>query len=368
MIGKRSGISAAERPALTAGLYGAAHMFVDLASISALYAALGAGPGLPGWAAALILSYDFIAFASQMFIGHLLDRLRLTGAAAAAGCMLTAAGAWLVPPFPIAGVVLAALGNALFHVGGGAACLRLDRGRALWAGIFVAPGAIGLFLGKLLGGTALYQPWALTLLLAAGALACLMIRQPRGAEALPFPNVRGLGLVAAALLLTVFVRSLVGFSVAYPWVKGWQQAVFLTLAVFAGKALGGALGDRLGWRALSVAGLIASAPLLAFGSGIPELALLGLLCFNFTMAITLAGLAYLLPGHEGLAFGLTAAAIVAGQTPAVIPPWMPALGSPYAVAACILLSAAALWFALGGIEKHAKGAVLHAGRDGAAVS
>lgn len=339
-------IGTAERPTLTACLFGAVHLLVDLASVSALYTCVRSGLLSQGWVAAIVLGYDFVAFASQMFLGYALDRLGLAGPAAAAGCLLTALGAWLTP-LPVAAVACVAVGNALFHVAGGSICLRLDRDRAAWAGIFVAPGAIGLFLGKQFGGTPLFQPWALTLLLCSAAPAGIFLRLPRRAEKPPLPGVKGFGLVAAALLLTVLLRSLVGFSVSYPWVSGWPQALAMTLAAFAGKALGGVLGDRIGWRAASVAGLLASAPLLAFGAGVPALALAGVLCFNLTMAITLAGTAYLLPGYEGLAFGLTATAVVIGVAPSAVTRWTPALGSPYAVAALILLSAAALWLALG---------------------
>jgi MFS transporter, FSR family, fosmidomycin resistance protein len=363
--------SSEKHKALTAWLLGGVHLLVDLGSISALYCALRASPLSADWAAPLILSYDFIAFATQMLIGHALDRIRFAGLAAAAGCIITAAGTWVAPVSPVAAVVTVALGNALFHVGGGMACLRLEQGRAAWAGIFVAPGAIGLFLGKQLGGTALYQPWALTLLLAAGAFICMAAGPMQRPSNTALPPVKGLGFVAAALLLTVAIRSLVGYSVSYPWVAGWQQAVWLTLAVFAGKALGGALGDKLGWRTISVAGLLVSAPLLAWGAGVPILAIAGSLCFNLTMAVTLAGMAKLLPGHEGLAFGLTTTAIVVGLFPAVIPAWKPFLGSPVTLAACILLSAVALWVALGRLEdnsKLSKGVVKDAGKTGSVAS
>lgn len=347
-------LDAASRPALTVALYGAAHLLVDMASIGTLYTAARSGLFPEVWAALLILFYDYAAFASQMFIGYALDRLGISGHAAAAGCAITAAGLWLAGPSPVAAVLLAALGNALFHVGGGTVCLRLEPGRAIWPGLFVAPGAIGLFLGKQIGGSAWFLPWALTALLCAGAMAGLYLHAPKRAEAPPFPKVKGFGLVATALLVTVAVRSLVGFSVSFPWAAGWQQALLLTLAVFAGKALGGALGDRMGWRAVTVAGLMLSAPLLALGQGIPVLSVLGVLCFNLTMAITLAGLAAMLPGYEGLAFGLTTTAIVVGLTPAFIPEWKPVLGSPWAIAGFILLSAAALWAALGRLEEYYK--------------
>lgn len=345
------GSSVAASPFMTVTVYGVAHLLVDLASIGTLYTAARSGQFSADWVAVLILSYDYIAFASQLFIGYAMDRLGLSNLAAALGSAVTACGTWLAAPAPVAAVILVAAGNALFHVGGGTVCLGLDRRRALWPGLFVAPGAIGLYLGKLIGGSAFFLPWALTLMLCLPALAFVILRQPRWKESL-LPQVKGFGFVLAALLITVAIRSLVGFSVSYPWASGWQQALLLTLAMFAGKAAGGALGDKLGWRNVTVAGLLLSAPLLAFGSGIPVLAITGVLCFNLTMAVTLAGVAYMLPGYEGFAFGLTTTAIVVGLTPTVVPGWSAFLGSPLAVAGFILLSAVALWAVLGRLESH----------------
>ena len=344
-------------PAMVTGVYGLCHLIVDLASISTLLTAAKTGGFDAQWAALLILGYDFLAFSSQLFLGYALDRLGITGRAAALGCAFTAVGAFLAFSSPILAVVLVSLGNGLFHVGGGVVVLRLDAGRALWPGLFVAPGAIGLYLGKLAGGTAWFQPWVLALLLALGVAAGMFLQAPRREQAAPFPAVKGFALVVAALAGTVAIRSLVGFSVAYPWATGWQQALLLTLAVFLGKALGGALGDRFGWRTVTVAGLLVSSPLLAFGAGIPALALAGVLCFNLTMAITLAGLARMLPGYEGLAFGLTTTAIVVGLAPSTIPMWKPALGSPTVLLAMILASAAALWFALGRLQQAEKASI-----------
>lgn len=340
----------AAHPALTVSLYGLAHLLVDLVSVGTLYTAARSGQFSVDWVAILILSYDYIAFASQLFIGYAMDRLGLSGLSAAIGAGITACGTWLAAPAPVAAVIMVAAGNALFHVGGGIVCLRLDRRRAIWPGLFVAPGAIGLFLGKQLGGTALFLPWMLTALLCLPVLVGLFMPSPRPAGKQLLPQVKGFGFVVAALLITVAIRSLVGFSISYPWASGWHQALLLTLAVFSGKALGGMAGDILGWRNVTVAGLLISAPLLAFGSGIPVLAILGLLCFNLTMAVTLSGVAYMLPGYEGFAFGLTTTAIVVGLTPTVIPAWSPFLGNPLVITGFILLSAVALWAALGRLE------------------
>lgn len=339
---------------MAAALLGAAHFVVDLSTVSALLTAAGKSGFSAEWAALLVIGYDVLAFAAQPLLGLAADKLGLAAHASALGCALAAAGVWLAGAAPVAAVAAGALGNALFHAGGGALSLRLRPGSALEPGLFVAPGALGLFLGRQTGGTELFMPWVLTLLLAASALAAPALRMPRMPRKPAFPAIRGFGLVAAVLLGTVAVRSLVGSCAVFPWAAGWPQGLLLAAAIFAGKAAGGALGDRLGWRNVAAAGLLLSAPLLAFGRASPLASLAGLLCFNMTMAVTLAGLGKMLPGYEGFAFGLSAAAIVTGMTPALFPAWQSTLSSVPALLALISATAAALWWALGRLNPTVK--------------
>lgn len=127
-----------------------------------------------------ILWYNFCAFALQMPFGLLLDMVsermaegnkRQRGPigqgptgqpdpaflTAAAGVVCTIAGALVHP-------VLLGIGNALFHVGGGVGTIREDRvknrrGRDL--GVFVAPGALGLYLGTLIAKAGFWRVWYL---------------------------------------------------------------------------------------------------------------------------------------------------------------------------------------------------------------
>ena len=68
--------------------------------------------------------------------------------------------------------LLLGLGNALFHVGGGVDVIR-DGGKCEKLGIFVAPGAMGLYLGGLIAGKA---PWLLFPAGAVMALAVMILR------------------------------------------------------------------------------------------------------------------------------------------------------------------------------------------------
>ena len=94
----------------------------------------------------------------------------MTGSAGVlAGLAFGAAGV------PGAACVAAGMKNACFHMGGGIAVLNGSEGRASALGLFVAPGALGIFLGSMLGkagsGAALWMGAAMVLCAVAIRLA-----------------------------------------------------------------------------------------------------------------------------------------------------------------------------------------------------
>ena len=157
-------------------IYSGLHLLVDGMCALAMF-----GRHLPGGDRGLsILVYNFCAFALQMPLGVALDALcggkkgRETDFPflfVLAGVLCAVGGAFLH-------LAVLGIGNALFHVGGGVGTIREDdrrswRGRGL--GVFVAPGALGLYLGTVLGRGGSWQMWAfgtgvLMALLCAGAI------------------------------------------------------------------------------------------------------------------------------------------------------------------------------------------------------
>ena len=212
---KRSEILAAKLSHLLFGcavllaLYSLAHFWVDLSCALLAFRSLSASPDF----ALCLLLYNFCAFALQMPLGLLADRLDRNGAVAAAGCALVAL-AYAVP-LPLAAAVTAGVGNALFHLGGGIDTLNtgLDRSAAL--GIFVSPGAVGLFLGTLWGRGDAAPLWAgpVGLLVLAGAILWLCRRtfgSLRSGNAPLDPTPREGWLPLVPLFLVVVLRSYMG--------------------------------------------------------------------------------------------------------------------------------------------------------------
>jgi MFS transporter, FSR family, fosmidomycin resistance protein len=296
-------------------VYSVSHALVDATCAAIIFGIAAISQDDPSILFQLILIYSVIAFSTQPIFGLLVDTFRVSVYSAVLGILLITASTLLMQA-PLLAVLMAGVGNALFHVGGGAASLNLAHGKAALPGIFVAPGALGLMIGTLIGKGGYFIAWPFILLLIGSVVLVLIIPKPEIATPRELPgNPKWFEAVILLLLVSVATRSLVGLSLILPWKSDMILLVALTGAVVMGKALGGILGDRFGWATVAASGLAVSAPLLAFFAQIPAVAILGTFLFNLSMPITLICLAEMLPGKNGFAFGLTTLALIIGAWP-----------------------------------------------------
>ena len=317
------------------GLYSLAHFWVDFSCALLIFGRVA--PGERG--VTVFLLYNFCAFALQMPLGLLADRLGGGHRFAALGCLLTA-GAWALGGVPAA--LVTGVGNALFHVGGGVYALHGSKNCGA-LGIFVSPGAFGVYLGALSsvqGAIPAAAVWVGLLLLGGAILAW-----GRGVPGPAFDPAPVGGRPALPLLLALFavvvLRALMGGLFAFPWRAG----IWLTVAVAGGKAAGGLLADRFGRRRVADLSL-GIAAICFLGSNHLLLGLIAVFAFNMTMPLTLRGAGDLLRGAGGFAFGGLTFALFLGTAPVLLGLPLPA-GSGLLYAAGALLSLILLWFGLG---------------------
>lgn len=338
-------------------LYSVLHLLVDGVCAMAMFGKFISGE--KGYF--YILLYNFCAFALQMPFGVILDirntlnvkrrkgksgNLDLAFVTAGMGVLCTMAGALTHP-------VVLGIGNALFHVGGGVGTINEDRaagGRGTRLGVFVAPGALGLYLGNLIaaGSGQNGKGWMLWLL-CAGALMLLLFcagmlhiqgyssgiygrknlkKENRdccmphhqsesvcGENSLLYSApVKGNLRLAACCFLVVILRSYIGMAVAFPWKTGVLAGILSVLALVGGKMAGGFLAAWKGAFRTAVVSLIPGAFCYLFSAVMP-MGLAALLLFNMTMPVTLYWMIRAFPQMPGFAFGFLTFALFLGFLP-----------------------------------------------------
>lgn len=361
-------------------IWTAAHLAVDFGCFLVLFGALkpaylGIGAEAAAFQAAAsspaavdglqtvtigFLIYNVLAFGLQAAVGQLCDEQPAWRKnAGRTGILMTAAA--LLPALAAAGfgiiwlawtaMILAALGNAAFHVGAGRDVLVHSEGRMKENGIFVSSGALGVGLGTMLGsgltGAMLY--WTF---FAAGCLLCFLSICSRkyhlageaeeGTAAFHIAKERSFLPAVGLLFAAIVIRAFAGANVPLAWERTGLLVLLPSAASCLGKAAGGIAGDRFGAGRTGVWSLIVSLPLILFGGSSPVLSLTGILLFNMTMPVTLCAMADLMPKHPGFAFGLTTLALLVGT--AVTFFWaVTAHLAKLLLAALILLSALCIW-------------------------
>ena len=315
------------------------HAVVDLAC-AALFFSVLQGDDL--WLGMVL--YNACAFLCQLPMGVLADRLNRNLLFGAIGCALVAAG-FCLRAVPILAMVVAGLGNGAFHVGGGIEVLNGSEEKAGPLGVFVSPGAIGLYFGRVFSSFFASVPLLLPsiLLLSGGAmLLCGRTEFREGSHNAPLSlETPKAGCVLLALLfLVVALRSFMGTTAAFSTgellagLPSVWAGLIPVLCLALGKTAGGFAADRFKAIPTAIVSLGLCAVLLFFPLH-PCFALIALFLFNMSMPLTLFASARLLKGAKGCAFGLLTAALFIGVVPFFLGVQTPASNVFYGVLAAV---------------------------------
>ena len=300
---------------ISLSVYSLLHFAVDLTCAALMFSRVY--PHYEIWGLAMLL-YNYFAFAMQLPFGIIADRLSKNSLVAGLGCVFVALGCFLSFA-PLAGAVIAGIGNGLFHVGGGLDSLNGRNGKCAPAGIFVSPGAVGLWIGTLFGMKGWFPlPLAVFLLAVGAALPFVFRKNFGGGENAPFslstPSKMPVAAITAVFLLflVVVVRSLAGMVFTFEWKSA--LALPYVLAVALGKAAGGFAADLAGAKKTAMISLPAAAVLFLLGNN-PVCGLPAVFLFNMTMPLTLTAAAEVFPGAKGASFGLMTFGLFIGFLP-----------------------------------------------------
>ena len=247
--------------------------------------------------------YNAIAFGTQWLTGWIFDK-KENWIRYAFPFILVTLGMGTQATLGIkAQTLLLGIGNSVFHVAAGSLVLRrYTTYKEL--GIFVSSGAVGLALGLNCIVGAYPFLFACAVLCAAVTQRLWRTEIPEAVAVQTVPRQWLTGICLVLLLGCIVLRGFGSGGAASPY-------VMLFPCVFAaGKALGGIICDRAGYRntilfifllsfiALQLSGLVASVLLV--------------LAFNMTMPLTLRLVHWCKPRYPGMMFGLAAGCLLPG--------------------------------------------------------
>ena len=285
------------------------HLLVDGICLCCLYLTV-ASPNAENILAVFLL-YNVLAFLSQPLTGLIADRLThrhwlllLSVGFLALGVLVSLSlPLWQLSLMPVA--ALLGIGNSLFHVWGGKQ-VALTTGKDIRMGlaigmVFFSWMLLSLFLIALCVLAAFY----LHIDARAASLAHLSDDQIASSFSQMF-----ILLSVLALMGVVALRSHLGTAFSSPFGRTTDVVLLIGLVSMLGKMSGGWLVHLMGMVPAVGVMLLAVVGCLLFRHAGHYVLLLGLLAVNLTMPVTLYFANVVLKGHEGLAFGLLAAALV----------------------------------------------------------
>jgi len=306
-------------------VYSGTHFLVDFAGAFLMFRYIAGTQD----AYLCVLLYNFCAFAMQMPLGIIADRLNRNSMFAAVGCLLVASSFGFLS-IPVVAVLVIGIGNAMFHLGGGIDVLNISERRLGALGVFVSPGALGVYLGTISGtGEALHAAFfPVALIVAVGLIVVFYKRQRGGYPKNPAFSIEGLWVRGAAVAIVCFfvvvcIRSYVGLNLDFTWKSEGYWGVALICVVVLGKTIGGFAADRFGLKKTAAFSLGLAALLFLFPRIAPS-GIAAVFLFNMTMPITLFAMARIIPGGKGFAFGILTFGLFLGFLPGYLEAFIPA--------------------------------------------
>ena len=119
-------------------------------------------------------------------------------------------------------------------------------------------------------------------------------------------------------LTVVMVRSYIGFVIPMNWKNEFYHSILLFTSLGIGKAVGGLLCDKFGYRLVATISTLLCVPFIIIGKDFMVASLFGMLLFSMTMSITYAMALSVIKNNPGVAFGITTIGLFLGVLPIFI--------------------------------------------------
>lgn len=303
------------------------HFLVDGLCLCCLYLLISptSTTGLIG----IFITYNVLAFLTQPLTGHWVDKMKhkhrmlftsifffILAVLATSFTIATGSKDVSLASMTLIATLLG-FGNSFFHVWGGKQVATTSNNDMRALGLFVSTGAMGLAVSMV------FYSWTLlyVYLLSICILSLFTLRDTPEVQGSPSTLFSKIHLkstttttVVALVLLFFFVmfRSFMGEAFSSGISKSNSTILMLGAICMLGKMAGGWLAKYIGiLKAMLAILFVVFICLMNFGVHW-SVFVLGLFTINLTMPITLHLANRVLPGKEGLAFGILAAALMPG--------------------------------------------------------
>ena len=261
-----------------------------------------------------IAAYDILAFLTQPFLGALIEKNKHPET------LMTISGLSLFLaifiPNKIIVLILIGLSNSLFHVSAGKLVIE-KANKTSPLGIFISFGSLGVYFG-----TAFSDIYFLTLMASIFALL-ILINQFMHYETISYSFSKDQGSYKTLLFplvlisIGVILRGFLGTYTNFTWTSSVSEsALFITLAIFFGKFIGGFLIDWFGSTPLILVSTILSFISMFFDN--IYFSLIGIFAINLMMALTLDLVRKAMPRFTAFGFGILAASLLLGTILAIV--------------------------------------------------
>ena len=273
-----------------------------------------------------VIVYDFFAFCPQLLIGDFYNRSKKINIGLIGAVLFVTA--ILLSKFQniniyIFSIFILAIGNAFLHVCGAIAVAAVSKKNIFPSSLFVAGGTFGIIIGRYLANAKVDTFYLFIPILILVLISVLTAKSWCKSEVeyidVDIVNQKYSHLVILLIALTVvMVRSYIGFVIPMNWKNEFYHSILLFTSLGIGKAVGGLLCDKFGYRLVATISTLLCVPFIIIGKDFMVASLFGMLLFSMTMSITYAMALSVIKNNPGVAFGITTIGLFLGVLPIFI--------------------------------------------------
>ena len=271
----------------------------------------------------LVLLYDFFAFCPQLLVGDFYNRnkkinIGLIGAAFFVAAILLAKFENI--NLYILSILILAIGNAFLHVCGAIAVASVSKNKIFPSSLFVAGGTFGIIIGRYLANINVNTNYLFIPIIILALISIFTAKRWCKSEVefidVDIVNKKYSHIVILLIaLIVVMVRSYMGFVIPINWKSEFYHSILLFTSLGIGKALGGLLCDKFGYKFVATVSTLFCVPFIIIGKDFMFASLFGMLLFSMTMSITYAMALSIIKNNPGVAFGVTTIGLFLGVLP-----------------------------------------------------